>query len=175
MKYRVQTGEIERVVDADTVESAFARVLREVDLEKCNKFVCARADGKGLDDPTTMWGITEWYLEAAGYTKIGEHLWRKNHTTAVPSSGTSGENQKKELVAVSSTALRQKSTLRTDYTGRLKLGPGSYKRKKGKTKQGSKSEGPTSTNSMTKVEIQRTPEEWARLLEQARTNRGTSL
>lgn len=161
-------------VTVATLEAAFVSTLRTVPLEKCSILICGYEHGKSLDDPDTRWALTEWYLKEAGYEQIGEHRWKKDRGTNVPSSGNSGLNLKREGGVLSSRPSAGNPTSQTDSTERstpVMLRPlqTSKKRISSKLNRGRLS------NGAKKVVLERTPEEWALVLAEARLHRESDL
>jgi len=75
----IKSGSCETTVKALTVETAFALALAAWPLENCSVFIL----GRKHDEPDEQMriGLTEWYLEEAGYKKIAGHthgFWKKD-------------------------------------------------------------------------------------------------
>ena len=76
MKWHIVSGDVRFQVDAPTVDKAFVVALQNLPLEQFGIFLCGFEHGVDPNGRNTWWGLTENYLEDAGYEKIGEHKWR---------------------------------------------------------------------------------------------------
>lgn len=183
MKYHILTGDVRMQVEAPTLEKAFSEVLRRSQLDRCSVLICGFEHGKKFTDDDTRWGLTEWYLKDAGYRQIGEHQWRAP-VTNVESSGKRGSTQKKEkVVSTSQPSPPPVNISKTDSTA-PSIQDTKPQARQSSTKNHSAGSAQQRTKrssrkrmmaAIKKVALQRTPEEWKAVLEEARLNSGKPM
>lgn len=76
-KYHIISGNIRFCCQARDLEDSFVIALRSFPLTRFSQVIGGYVDG---NEENASWGLTEWYLEKAGYEPIGNGLyrWRKD-------------------------------------------------------------------------------------------------
>jgi hypothetical protein len=176
--WHVVSGGVQLPVSAETVEDACVEAIKQCSLDQFDRLICVYEDGTSFEDGTTSWGFTEWYLPRAGYEEIEPRLWRRRQDPDESSSGASGSNQMKGINAPTSPPSPQESISETVYIvpskqdGKPK-GKALERRRTRDSLKGSKEKASTS-HPIQQVNVERTPEEWAAIVAEAKNNKQLS-
>jgi hypothetical protein len=114
MKWHIISGSVKIQVEAENPDKAIVVALKSHSLDGFNQFFCCFVDGKGIYDSDTSWGLTEMYLEDAGYEKCGVSQWRKKQNINSPSFGNDGLTAPKAEVAPTLQPSKKSSISKTD-------------------------------------------------------------
>jgi hypothetical protein len=202
--FKVTTGKHSIEVRAADHEHAAIEALRTILLEGAGQFIAIRKEGE--DENQEQWGLTEWYLDRAGYESIGENKWKKINTPVSPvtsfsvpeelSPDSSSSSSPRRSRVKSSPTRPHSDNIRQVASSSLTVSSVPSKSatpapKSGLQKKHSTAQAPTpkqiSSNSKFKasrqngdkgderlmrsarrVKLERSPEEWAALLDQTR-------
>jgi hypothetical protein len=170
MKWHVVSGDVRLQVKAPTVDAAFTIALKTFQLDRFGMFLCGYEHGKDPNGPETWWGLTEHYLESAGYQKIGETQW-KEKVPRLFNSFKRGSVAKREPDVPTPQPSVPAPTSKT-VSAEPSM-PDAELEKSSERENSQKSKRVHSTPPVKRVTIQRSPEEWSAVLAKARMNNDT--
>ena len=172
-KYHILSGDVRILVEAKDTEDAMVEALKWLQLDRFGLFMACWENGKKFEDGNTKWGLTEWYLDRAGYRKIGANRWKEQFPRLGTSLGVGSERNREFDASISTIVLQQAHTSKIDSSMPLKQDTKPHKQSTPKPSK--KLDGGNMIHPVRKVDLQRTPEEWAKVLSEAKREKPKEL